>query len=76
MFVFGTVIKYRVAGACKTAFGAVQNMSNYGIFCRTFLCICCDSSGKDGLIFVYIWYNNHVPCIAVACKLALGPVPN
>ena len=26
--------------------------------------------------FVYMWYSNQVPCVAYACKIVLGSVPN
>ena len=41
------------------------------------LCICCDISEKnDVLIFIHIWYNNQVPCVADMWKIAFGTIPN
>ena len=32
------------------------------------LCVCCD--------FIHIWYSNQIPCVADACKIPFGSMPN
>ena len=34
------------------------------------LCIYCDTSEKNGLIFIPVWYSNQLPCVADICKIA------
>ena len=56
----------------------VLNTSPILVFCTCsyVLCICCDSSEKNVLIFIHIWYSNQVPCIADICIIEFGSMLN
>ena len=76
LFIFGVVIRYHALLMPVNTFGSVPNVSNMATF-SYILCICYDISEKNGMIlFIFVWYSNQVLCVADACKIAFGSMPN
>ena len=70
LFIFGTIIKYLMLLMHKNN----SWVNNYGNFCITSVCLLCYL--RDDLVdFVYIRYNNQVPHVVDACKIAFCSLP-
>ena len=61
--------------ACKTEFGSVPHLSNYGNFFNKFRLIVLSQRRVWGFK-KNIWYSYQVWCIAHASKIAFASVPN